>query len=159
MLASLTLVAVTEVRERANEAIARSQVALLANGLDLYRQDENEFPGQNESLPHEENRFPLLYDALLGTPRPQGAGGRSAPYVHLKEEYVAVYDRRTGEHRMAKRREIHDDSVTKVLVDPWGNPFVYRLRDVRTADLYSIGRNETDDTIALRDDGDDIGNW
>ena len=159
VLASLTLVAVSEVKARANEATARAQVALLDGGLELYRYDEAEFPGQDEALPHTENRFPVLYNALFGAPRPRGPGGRSAPYVGLREEHVAVYDTATGEHRMARRRDIRDPEVVNVLVDPWGNPYVYRLRDQRTADLYSIGRNEADDTIALRDNSDDIGNW
>jgi len=159
VLASLTLVAISEVKQRANEAMARSQVAILGNGLELYRQDEAEFPGQDEPLPHTENRFPRLYDALLGTPRPSGPGSRSAPYIHLKEDYVAVYDRSSGEHRVAKRNEIHDPTTTKVLVNPWRNPYVYRVRDPRSATIYSIGRNETDDTVALHEDSDDIGNW
>ena len=159
VLASLTLVAIQEVKARANETAPRAQIALLDGGLELFRYDEDEFPGQDEALPHTENRFPVLYDALLGTPQPRGPGGRSAPYINLKEEHVAVYDTATGEHRMARRREIRDPKVVKVLVDPWGNPYVYRLRDRRTTDIYSIGRNEADDTIARRDNSDDIGNW
>ena len=54
---------------------------------------------------------------------------------------------------------LHDPTTTKVLVDPWHNPYVYRVRDPRSATIYSIGRNETDDTVPLHEDSDDIGNW
>ena len=73
VLASLTLVAIQEVNARANETAARAQIALLNGGLELFRYDEDEFPGQDEALPHAENRFPVLYDARLGHAVPVAA--------------------------------------------------------------------------------------
>lgn len=169
LLSSLCLVAVKKAQEHTKVSIASNQVANLRQMLALYLQDEGDYPGIDSKPDPDRNDFPLLFNALCGTPRPKGPGGRGAPYVQLKEEDIAVVDRATGSYRKASRQELRDPNVEKYLLDSWENPYVYRankgkevkgyMHHAESADIYSIGRNEMDDTALEKENGDDLGNW
>jgi hypothetical protein len=131
-------------------------------------QDESEYPGMGLPADPERNDFPLLYNALFGERTPHGPGGRNAPYMKIKEDQIAVYDPDTESYRQADRDEVRRDDVEKFLLDPWGNPYVYRCNQGkrmetwmhnRDFDVYSIGANDEDDTILESEKSDDIGNW
>ena len=74
-----------------------------------------------------------------------------------------------------KRSELRDSEVEKYLLDPWGEPFVYRANKGKNlsehmfmhnqaADIYSRGPDSEDQTMLGEDaeaegEIDDIGNW
>ena len=168
LLASFVLVAVGKAREATNEGMASTEIASLSQGLAAYVADETEYPGM-ELTPHpDRNDFPILFEALFGEKKPKGKGGRNAPYAEFKEDKVMVEDPETEGNRKATTSERRDPKVKKYIVDPWGNPYVYRCnKNVakkedwmhKDADIYSLGPNETDDTVNEAEEGDDIGNW
>jgi prepilin-type N-terminal cleavage/methylation domain-containing protein len=171
LLSSFVLVAVTRGKREAAGAMAKTTVTSIDNALNQFVQDEAEYPGFESPADPERNDFPLLYNALFGERRPNGPGGRSAPYMSIKEDQVGVWDDDIQTYRKATRDERDDTKVEKFLLDPWGNPYVYRcnkgkrsegwMHNRQHADIYSVGPNEIDDTAAESDeaDDDDIGNW
>jgi prepilin-type N-terminal cleavage/methylation domain-containing protein len=168
LLASFVLVAVGKAREATNEGMASTEIATLSQGLAAYVADESEYPGMELTPDPERNDFPILFEALFGERKPKGKGGRNAPYAEFKEEKVAVADPDTEGYRKATTAERRDHRVKKYLLDPWGNPYIYRCnKNVaqkedwmhKDADIYSMGKNEEDDTINLVENGDDLGNW
>jgi prepilin-type N-terminal cleavage/methylation domain-containing protein len=168
LLASFVLVAVNRARETANEALATTDISSISQGLSAYVADEAEYPGIELKPDPERNDFHVLYEALFGERKPKGKGGRGAPYAQFKEDKVSVYDADTETYRKATREELRDPKVKKYLMDPWGNPYVYRCNKGslekedwmhKDADIYSLGPNEEDDTTALSEENDDIGNW
>ncbi len=171
ILAGLAMTGISTVRQSANEALTKQTISGLANALESYKQDEGEFPGIGDDIDEETNQFPILFNALFGERKPNGPGGRSAPYLPLKEDMVVVYDEDLDEYRMAKRGEIYDDNVEKFLADAWGNPMIYRcnkgqkyepyMHQRHGADIYSVGEDEIDQTKEgdHDNDNDDIGNW
>jgi|SRR5688572_16937419 len=168
VLAGLVMVAIGRARDRANESLAHTEVAALSQALAAFVADEAAYPGMDTKPDADRNDFPLLYDALCADPRPRGRGGRNAPYVDFKENKIAVQDDDTGAYRKATRAELRNPDVRKYILDPWGNPYVYRCNKSspqkeewmhKDADIYSLGLNEEDDTANLVEEGDDIGNW
>lgn len=169
LLSSLVLVAVNRARLGAAVAIATTEVSSLSNGLEQYIQDESEYPGLADKIDADKNQFPKLYKALFGAPKPNGPGGRSAPYTKIEEKKVVVWDEDSQTYIPSTAEQRRDNKVDKYLADPWGNAYVYRANKGRKvedfmhndhgADIYSIGPNQVDDTAAGNDNGDDIGNW
>jgi prepilin-type N-terminal cleavage/methylation domain-containing protein len=169
LLASFVLVAIQKAQRNAQEATATATVNTLSGSLEQYVQDEGVFPGAQLKADPERNDFPALYNALFGEAKPNGPGGRSAPYGSPKDAETRVYDRETDTYRPATRAEIRNPKVEKFYSDPWGNPYIYRcnkgkraenwMRNSRGADIYSKGPNEQDDTIAGEEKSDDRGNW
>ena len=163
LLASLTLVAVQKVRTDGYVAAARMTVAGLDLALSNYRDDEGDYPAGDPALGPDENRFPALYRALCGARQPFGPGGKSAPYFRPKEADLVVFSEDSGDVRKADREEIVDDGIDKYLLDPFGEPYIYRVRDAgagrpRSADIYSLGPDRADGHASGKN-GDDIGNW
>ncbi len=170
LLSSLVLVAINKARGSAAEAIAKTEVSSLSQALEQYVQDESEYPGMADSkVDAGSNLFPKLYDALFGERRPNGPGGRSAPYSKIEEKKIGVYDEDTELYMPASREQIRSRKTPKFLLDPWGNPYVYRpnkgnkaqdyMHNLQGADIYSVGPNQIDDTAAENAESDDIGNW
>ncbi|MBI4605700.1 MAG: prepilin-type N-terminal cleavage/methylation domain-containing protein [Planctomycetes bacterium] len=169
LLSSLVLVAVNRARSGTAAAIAGTEVSSLSSALEQYYQDEGEYPGLSEKMTADTNLFPKLYDALFGEHRPQGPGGRNAPYMKIKEDKVAVWDRDSETYITASRDQRLNPKVKKYLLDPWGNVYVYRpnkgrkqeayMHNLYGADIYSLGQNGMDDTAEENDESDDIGNW
>ena len=113
-LAGLAFTAIGVVTRQSQVAIVTTSVSGLSGALARYVQDEGIYPGQTATdVDEDTNQFPLLYRALFGERRPDGPGGRSAPYLSLKEEMVHVWDDSTDVLRPAKRSELHDDSIDK----------------------------------------------
>jgi len=173
VLTSLVLAGIWIARLRCLEALAKTEVSGMKLALEGYVQDEAVYPGEADPpegrVPEEQNQFPELYEAICGARAPSGRGGRSSPYVNLPSERLAVWDDGLGAYRQATRGEIRDPETPKLLLDPFQNPYVYRLNRGRPpkphamnpagADLYSLGLNEVDDTVAQAEGSDDIGNW
>lgn len=169
LLSSLILVAVNKARKSANEAIVKTEVSSLAQALEQYLQEESEYPGVSKKIAADVNQFPDLYNALFGERRPNGPGGRSAPYMKIEEKKVVVWDNDTDMYVPCTREQLRNPKVPKYLVDPWGNPYIYRankgrkredyMHNVQAADVYSVGPNGKDDTAEGSEDNDDIGNW
>jgi prepilin-type N-terminal cleavage/methylation domain-containing protein len=169
LLSSLILVAVNRARLAAAEATAKMEISSLTSGLEQYVQDESDYPGAADKIDSETNQFPKLYNALFGTPRPNGPGGRSAPYTKIEEKKVCMWDDDSQTYRPSTAEERRDVKASKFLVDPWGNAYVYRankgrkpedfMHNEQGADIYSPGPNGIDDTAAGNSEGDDIGNW
>ena len=168
LLASFVLVAVGKAREATNEGMASTEISTLGQALATYVADESEYPGMELAPDPDRNDFPLLYDALFGERKPRGKGGRNAPYAEFKEDKVMVADPETEGYRKATTSERRDPKVKKYLVDPWGNPYVYRCnKNVakkedwmhKDADIYSLGPNGEDDTVNEVEGSDDLGNW
>lgn len=169
LLSSFVLVAVTKGKQGAAEAVATTQVSSLSGALERYVEDEATYPGITLEADPERNDFPLLFNALFGERKPRGPGGRSAPYMTIKEDQVIVLDEITGSYRQAKKAEIDNEKVEKYLADPWGEPYIYRvnkgkrresyMHNYEGADIYSKGPNSVDDTILEAEKSDDIGNW
>jgi prepilin-type N-terminal cleavage/methylation domain-containing protein len=171
VLASLILGGVTIAKRNAYKAMAKTTISNLSNSLERYVQDTGRYPGTlQEGYRDEDNAFPALYEALFGLKPPQGKGGPSAPYGEVKEADVAVVDEEDPDRfRKAVSDEIYDHRVKKYLLDPWGEPFVYRENKTRPRrpwmhgrnyDIYSKGPDRIDQTIEGERDGiDDIGSW
>lgn len=169
LLSGFVLVAIQKARQSATVSIVKQDVSAMSNALDLYVQDESEYPGMSLKADSSRNDFPLLFKALFGEKRPNGDGGRNAPYMRLDEKKVRVKDSDTNELREASRAEIRDKHIDKYIVDPWNNPYVYRvnkgkkqesfMHNYNSADIYSIGPNDKDDTADENEKGDDLGNW
>jgi prepilin-type N-terminal cleavage/methylation domain-containing protein len=183
LLSSFVLVAVNQGRKGASEAITRTQVEQIAGAVERYFQDEATYPAMDLPTTERDNHFPALYDAILGEARPHGKGGRSAPYIRVKEDQIGVWDEDVEEYRLATREEIADQDTKKYMLDSWGNPYVYRCNKGRKKeawmhnsdyDVYSLGQNGKDDTGSVVVKGaedeeeeetgekrkdDDIGNW
>lgn len=169
VLAGMVLVGVQHARQGANTAMAKTTISSMATALDRYVQDEGEYPGMELEADGDRNDFSLLYTALFGTPRPKGGGGRNAPYSTVPEDNIWIYDDAIGQYRAAERRERLDDDIEKFLMDPWGEPYVYRANKGKDRaeyefmhnpdfDLYSVGPDGIDQTQE-GEDGDDLGNW
>lgn len=169
LLSSMILVAIQKARQGTNEAIAKAEVGSLNSALEAFIQDEAEYPAAQKKMTVDDNHFPDLFNALFGDRRPDGPGGRGAPYMGLKEDKVVCADEDTETYVRATREQLNDYKVPKYIADPWGNPYIYRankgrkregfMRNKHSADIYSVGPNEIDDTAAENEDGDDIGNW
>ncbi len=169
LLSSLTLGGVQIVQRNARIGAAKMEVMGLTLALDNYVQDEAEYPARAGGVAAEENELPALYGALFGERKPAGPGGRSAPYTRAERSNVVTYDEDRGEYRPATREEVRDRHVEKYLLDPFRNPYIYRVNKGRPprpssqildgADIYSLGPNEADDTLACTPKSDDIGNW
>ena len=143
-----------------NEGMATTEISTLGQALATYVVDELEYPGMGLAPDPERNDFPLLFEALFAERSPRGKGGRNAPYAEFKEDKIAVEVPGSDGYRKATREEIRDPAVKKYLLDPWGNPYVYRAGKARSdAKIYSFGPNEEDDTVNFVEDGDDLGNW
>jgi general secretion pathway protein G len=172
LLSSMVLVAITKARGDVSAALAKTAVSGISNALENYIQDEADYPGwEVKKIDAETNLFPYLYDALFGEPRPNGRGGRNAPYMKIEEKNVAIWDDDSETYVTATKDDIDAPRVKKYLLDPWGNPYIYRpnkgkkkeswMHNARSADIYSCGPNGEDDTAAENheDSNDDIGNW
>jgi hypothetical protein len=155
-------------------AMTKLEVMSLSSALEQYVEDEHVYPGADLEAGSRANHCPLLFNALFGESAPAGPGGRSAPYTRVDETRISVPGRLDGslaEFVRATREEIRDPQVEKYLLDPWGNPYVYRanqgrapqpwMKNSATADIYSRGPDGVDDTAAgaSQEASDDIGNW
>ena len=172
ILASLVIGGLGIAQRRARETHTRSEVTMMLDALENYRLDEGEIPGFLLDPDPERNDFHLLFNALMDTPQPKGKGGRSAPYLEkITPKQIVVRDEITGEYRQVTRKERYINSIPKYIIDPWGQPYIYRcnkglkrqdwMSNPDGVDLYSLGPNEEDDTILGDDAGeepDDIGN-
>jgi general secretion pathway protein G len=163
LLTSLVAVHVQRSRREAMIRIAVLTVGQLRAGLDAYVADEGALPGAELRRDPERNDSPALWAALFGTRRPDGPGGRSAPYGGVTHGDIGALDAETGSFRVATRAEREDDAVPKYLLDPWARPYVYRLepagkgRGVRlSAAIYSTGPNGEDETAGGGEGGDDV---
>jgi hypothetical protein len=143
------------------ESYAYLEVSILNQALVQYLDDERDLPSPDLAPdPVRNNDFPLLFEALLGERKPRGLGGRNSPYAELPEDRIVVGLSGGQDPRKATRDEIRDPAVKKYLLDPWGNPYIYRAGKTRSdAKIYSLGPNAEDDTVMLVENGDDIGNW
>jgi len=170
VVASLVLVAVNKGRQQASIAMATTDVATLNNALEQYVTDEAAYPGMElPKIREDENYFPKLFSALFGDRKPNGPGGRSAPYTKLTEDKVRVYDEDLDDYVKPTRDQLKNAKIPKYMADPWGNPFFYRpnkgrksesfMHNTQGADLYSFGPNGEDDTTTESEKSDDIGNW
>jgi hypothetical protein len=155
-------------------ATTKLEVLSLSLALEQYVEDEHVYPGADIEAGPNANHFPRLFNALFGERPPAGPGGRSAPYTRVEETRISVPGQLVGslsEYVHATGEEIRDPRVEKYLLDPWGNPYVYRanhgralqpwMKNSATADIYSCGPDGVDDTAAgaSEDVSDDIGNW
>jgi len=169
LLSSMILVAIQKARVGANDAVASTEIGTLVQALEQYVQDESEYPGASKKISAETNHFPDLFNALFGERKPNGPGGRNAPYMTMKEEKLVVYNDETEAYERATKEQIDNFRIPKYVADPWGNPYVYRankgrkkedfMRNPYGADIYSLGPNGIDDTAEGNDESDDIGNW
>ena len=169
LLSSFVLVAVSKGKQGAAEALVTTMVSNLNNALQQYVQDEGTYPAIDKKTNPQRNDFPELFNALFGDRKPNGPGGRNAPYMQIKQDQVVVWDEDTESYRKATPSEINKAEDKKYILDAWGQPYVYRcnkgkkredwMKNAQSADIYSTGPNETDDTIEGSEKSDDIGNW
>jgi hypothetical protein len=161
---------VNHLRARAT-VVAKMEVSTLASALEMYVEDESRYPGEGSQVEPAGNQFPLLFNALFGLFGPSGEGGRSAPYAALRGFKVAVREPGSDRLILATEAQIRDAQIEKLILDPWGDPYIYRVNRGRApgpaiemqhpdgADIYSWGPNGVDDTVRGNEDSDDIGNW
>lgn len=186
ILASLMSVVVTKARQKGKQAEVANDLNSFRLALHTYKTDEGTYPGyelQWDGVDEHFNAFPVLFEALLGDPRPKGLGGRNSPYWEdAKEDKMVVLDDPadpTGDHRVVTRDERYDQHVPKYYLDAWGTPYVYRENESKTRetwmhkpksyDIWSVGPNGKNQSLwevykpNERLEGgeayDDIGNW
>ena len=176
IIALLILGGAQMARRYSMRAKAREQVWNLFTTLKHYVKDTGSYPGM--SYKDDQNAFPALFLALCGE-KGKG-GGPNAPYLEFKESDIAVREVDAKAYRKATREEIQDPKVDKYMLDPWGEPIIYRENRSRPfkpymyhhteADIYSTGPDRQDQSGpgSEEDEGeghfkqvrnDDIGNW
>jgi prepilin-type N-terminal cleavage/methylation domain-containing protein len=179
ILASMSFAGIRVVQTKTKMAQTRTEVSQFVQAIDRYQTDEKIYPGiEKEKLTDEDNQFPLLYDRLLGDPKPRGPGGRSSPYLKLSNERIVVEDPDWDElnedtrWRVATRDERSDPKEKKYYVDAWRNAFRYRcnrgrksqpwMLNPRSYDFYSFGPDGEDGTVlgedAEEEENDDVSN-
>ena len=126
ILAGLALKAISLVRQSTNVAITTTDIHSFKAAVEQYNQDEGEYPGMGKKVSGDDNQFPILYECLFGDRRPNGPGGRNAPYMDLDQDKVVVYDDDIEDYRKARRKELRNRKIEKYMLDAWGNPLVYR---------------------------------
>lgn len=88
----------------------------------------------------------------------------------LRLKDIAVWDEEDQEFRRASLEERFDAEVAKFVLDPWGSPYWYRetrsrspdsclIRNRSSADIWSVGPDRENQTLAGVEDSDDLGNW
>ncbi len=169
ILAGLALKAISLVRQSTNVAITTTDIHSFKAAVEQYNQDEGEYPGMGKKVSGDDNQFPILFECLFGARRPNGPGGRNAPYMDLDQDKVVVYDDDVEDYRKARRKELFNWKIEKYMLDAWGNPLVYRsnkgrkpddyMRNRFGVDIYSTGPDGEDQTVEGEDESDDIGNW
>ncbi len=163
ILASFVLSSVIKTNDEARKSIAAVFVSNLSNAAEQYYQDTGKYPGAE--FRDGENAFPALFEAIFGERPPRGMGGPGAPYLELRRRDI-VSPEGEGAYRKASLEEICDPGVPKYILDPWGNPYVYREYQSRSqhpftrrkALVYSSGPDGIDQ-MAYGEERDDIGNW
>lgn len=152
-------------------AQAQVDVNSLEHAVQLYHDDERRYPGDDLTADPSRNDLPVLIEALLGEGSSGNMGVRRSTYLSMDVLDVAVWDQESQKYRKADQPEIGDPACRKYFVDPWGNPYVYRvnagkprqpwMRNPEGFDIYSVGANGVDDTVkgSRGSDDDDIGNW
>ncbi len=164
-LAAMILGGVAIVRKNTYRAIASSDVNNLMTQVKRYYQDTGKYPGTEYA--DGDNAFPALFEALFDERPPRGKGGPSAPYMEYRQKDVFV-EGDDGTFRQADRDELFDPKVKKYMIDPYGEPYVYRenksrartpyMKSPQSVDIYSVGPDGIDQTIE-GEEGDDIGSW
>ena len=175
ILATMTFAGVQIAQRQARNAQAKSEVSMFSQSIDMYYTDEKTYPGRGQKqINSDSNQFPDLYLALLDMAKPEGRGGRNAPYIKLERERLVVEDDEWDEDIdepenrwvQAKRSQIADSKVKKYYLDPFRtfSVYVYRcnkgrkpkgwMLNPRSYDFYSIGPDQEDDTV-LGDDEED----
>jgi len=118
--------------ERRRIAQAKGELALLTVALESYRMHYGDYP---QITVEQANGFgPLLYGSLLGELGPDGSPLMVTPrQLFLDGSKVSIWDIEKGMEVnprivMAEGRLISGDPEWRQrrLVDPWGNPYVYR---------------------------------
>ena len=181
ILATMTFAGVQIAQRQARNAQAKAEVSMFSQSIDMYYTDEKTYPGRGQKqINSDSNQFPDLYLALLDMAKPEGRGGRNAPYIKLERERIVVEDDEWDEDTddvenrwvQARRSQVADSKVKKYYLDPFRtfSVYVYRcnkgkkakdyMHNLRSADIYSTGSDENDQTRDGSDEeNDDIGNW
>ncbi len=157
-------------QQRATKSMAASTIATLNGALARFYSDHRFYPGTQVEDSDVKNSFPHLFEALLGERAPRGRGGRNAPYLDIALKDIAVWDEEDQEFRRASLEERFDAEVPKFVLDPWGSPYWYRetrsrspdsclIRNRGSADIWSVGPDRENQTLAGVEDSDDLGNW
>ena len=125
-------------RQAARIAEARTDVEALVAAIELLQRDHGTLPGSAvdpadsdpadsdpaDSDPADNdpatNAFPRLYRALQGYP--PGSG----PYVDFRREDIVVLEEDDG-YATATEEQLRDSTVEKLYLDPWGEPYYYRV--------------------------------
>ena len=170
----------SKAKQTAKKAQASTDINSFGVGLTTYYQDYNLYPGYQIEADPDKNAFPDLFEALLGQKPPDGRGGKGSPYVEYKRENVCVLDPAAAEededndgspYVEADPADLNDPDVPKYLLDPFGNPYVYRENKSKRPkesyminpakyDLWSVGINGKNESADGYEKGvDDIGNW
>ena len=168
ILSSLIITGLGVATEARNKTEAVSTIASFKTSIANYKTDTAKLPAQFLKPDPERNDFPKLWAALMHEPP---VGGPSAPYIDdYQREKIAVYDEDLEEYVRAGKDELDDPSIEKFMLDPWGEPYIYRANKglpkedymlrPGSYDLYSKGPNGEDDTIVGTegDDNDDVTN-
>lgn len=167
ILASLVITGLSSATQQKNKTEAKSTISSIVTALETFVMDEAKNPAFGKKPDPERNDFPELWTALM---QPPPEGGRNYPYLEniTKDNIVVQVDE--GRYERATREEVEDPSIDKYLLDPWGNPYVYRCNkglepepwmiNPRGVDIYSFGPNGVDDTIVgtTGEENDDITN-
>lgn len=163
-LSSIVCTTVIYARRQAKLSLAKAELALLDLAIDGFYADEGYYPGQ-EARDAGANAFPALYDAIAGDPRPQGRGGRGAPYARLDAAKVLVERGDASgegeEYRPATRDERRDPELAKFYEDPWQQPYWYQVRSrgagAKAAKpiLWSLGPDRENQILNGKEEGAD----
>lgn len=149
ILASLIAVGLTAAQQKSQETQATSMISTLRDAAQTYQFEKGSYPGFGKMPSPDRNDFPVLWRAIMHRPSPLIA---DPPSDNLVVQEGDTY-------RKATRAEIFDEKVDKYLLDPWGSPYVYRCNqgvkepeawmiNPGGIDIYSLGPNMKDDTIA-----------
>ena len=163
ILAGLIVSAVGIAKRKADEARARTMIKAFDSGLEMYKSNFGYLPGRGSpSDPYDPdaNVIGELITELRGD------------YVKISQGDIGIYEAEGEQPRPAEKAEIEDDSLDKVVIDPWGWSYVAReneskekkqdwMRNKDFMDIYSWGENQLDDTMEPVEgqSDDDLGNW
>ena len=149
ILASITFGVSSGIRGAQNRARAKSELAVLSQSIEQFKQRKGDYPWTSGSDVAEE----ILVEALLGWKEFERTGGTTTfqditdvpsggpkSYIDAAQFYLSSVEN--------PEKGLPDDNSTQpsglVFIDPWGEPYVYEYKDTEAWEnfgfvLYSKG--------------------
>ena len=151
ILAALTVAGMSFIRDRQANALAKVQIEQLSAAIEKYKLDNGDYPGLDPDSPLDGDISEELYNELFhdGYNDLEVNGGEGVIPIYLNE-----LDPRNSKQTMVKKTNGNNPPSDLKILDPWGNPYLYRkgnLANNPDYDLWSSGKDgDTDPSDSSR---------